>query len=138
MSMYLKILGLHVFLTATKKSYLDNSKHIEANAQALTALRSTLNKEYLCLVSHCDSAFSMWNTLTSPALQKTNHVEMESSGGEFKQHWYMVQGNDSLEVNSETHLDDCASSSGDDYVDADALNEELSLVCENLLENTNS
>ena len=46
----------------------------------------------------------------------------------------MVQGNDSLEVNSETQLDDSASSSGDDYVDADALNEELSLVCENLLE----
>jgi len=26
MSAYLKTLGLHVFLTATKKSYLDNSK----------------------------------------------------------------------------------------------------------------
>ena len=46
----------------------------------------------------------------------------------------MVQGNDSLEVHSETQLDDSASSSGDDYMDADALNEELSLVCENLLE----
>ena len=46
----------------------------------------------------------------------------------------MVQGNDSLEVNSDTQLDDSASSSGEDYVDADALNEELSLVCENLLE----
>ena len=50
--MYLKTLGLHVFLAATKKSYLDNCKHIEANAQALMALRSTLNKEYLCMVSH--------------------------------------------------------------------------------------
>ena len=38
MSMYLKTLGLHVLLAATKKSYLDNSKHIEANAQALMAL----------------------------------------------------------------------------------------------------
>ena len=38
MSAYLKILGLHVYLTATKKSYLDNSKHIEANEQALEAL----------------------------------------------------------------------------------------------------
>ena len=83
--MYLKTLGLHVFLAATKKSYLGNSKHIEANAQALMALRSTLNKEYLCLVSHCDSAFAVWNTLISPELQKTNHVEMESSGGEFEQ-----------------------------------------------------
>ena len=32
MSMYLKPLGLHVFLVATKKSYLGNSMHIEANA----------------------------------------------------------------------------------------------------------
>ena len=32
MSMYLKTLGLHVFLAATKKFYLGNSKHIEANA----------------------------------------------------------------------------------------------------------
>jgi len=32
MSMYLKTLGLHVFLAATKNSYLGNSKHIEANA----------------------------------------------------------------------------------------------------------
>ena len=30
MSAYLKALGLHVFLAATKKSYLGNSKHIEA------------------------------------------------------------------------------------------------------------
>ena len=59
MSMFLKTLGLHVFLAATKKSYLGNSKHIEANAQALEALRSTLTKEYLMLVSNCDSAFAV-------------------------------------------------------------------------------
>ena len=47
----------------------------------------------------------------------------------------MVQGNDSLEVNSDTQLDDNdASSSSNEYIDANALNEELSLVCENLLE----
>ena len=72
MSMYLKTLGLHVFLAATKKSYLGNSKHIEANAQALMALRSTLNKEYLSMISNCDSAFAVWNTLTSPELQTPN------------------------------------------------------------------
>ena len=59
MSMYLKTLGLHVFLGATKKSYLGNRKHKKANALALEALRSTLNKEYLCMVSHCDSAFAV-------------------------------------------------------------------------------
>ena len=57
MSMYLKSLGKHVHLAATKKSYLGNSKHIEANGQVLEALRCTLRKEYLCVVSHCDSSF---------------------------------------------------------------------------------
>ena len=66
--MYLKTLGLHVFLAATKKSYLGNKKHLEANALALEVLRSTLNKEYLFIVSNCDSAFAVWNTLTSLAL----------------------------------------------------------------------
>ena len=112
--MYLKILGLHVFLSATKKSYLGNSKHIEANAQALTVLRSTLTKKYLCLVSHCDSAFAVWNTLTSLKLQTMKYMEEESSEDESEQACYMVQGNDSLEVNSNTQLDDTASSSGDD------------------------
>ena len=46
----------------------------------------------------------------------------------------MVQGIDSHEVHSDTHLDDNSSSSCDDNMDADALNEELSLFCENLLE----
>ena len=50
----------------------------------------------------------------------------------------MVQGNDSLEVNSETQLDDDdASSSSNDYIDANALNEEPSIVCEKLLEKYN-
>ena len=88
--MYLKTLGLHVFLAATKKSYLGNSKHIEANAQALTALRSTLSKEYLFLVSHCNFAFVVWNTLTSSKLQMPNIVEKESRGEESEQRYFMV------------------------------------------------
>ena len=59
MSMYLKTLGMHVYLATIKKSYLGNNKHIEANAQSLEALRSTLNKEYLSMVSHCDFAFAV-------------------------------------------------------------------------------
>ena len=38
---------MHVYLVATKKSYLGNNKHIEANAQALEALRASLDKKYL-------------------------------------------------------------------------------------------
>ena len=55
--MYLKILGLHVFLAAIKKCYLGNSNHIGANAQALEAIRSTLNKDNLMLVSNFDFAY---------------------------------------------------------------------------------
>ena len=57
----------------------------------------------------------------------------KSSREESDQACFMVQGNDSLEVISKTQLDDSASSSADDYIDADVLNEELSIVCENLL-----
>ena len=59
MSMYLKTLGMYVYLATTKKSYLSNNKHIEANAQALVALRRTLSKEYLSMASHCDSTFTV-------------------------------------------------------------------------------
>ena len=45
MSTYLKSLGLHIYFVTTKKSYLDNDKHIEANAQASVALRHTLSKD---------------------------------------------------------------------------------------------
>ena len=65
MSMYLKTLGLHVFLAATKKCYLGNRNHIGDNTQALEAIRSTLNKKYLMLVSNLDSAFVVWNKLTT-------------------------------------------------------------------------
>ena len=59
MSMYLKTLGMHVYLATTKKTYLGNNKHIEANAQALEAFRRTLSKEYLSIISHCDSVFAV-------------------------------------------------------------------------------
>ena len=61
-------------------------------------------------------------------------MEKESSGDESDDACYMVQGNDSLEVNIDTQQDDCASSSSDDIMDADTLNDELSIICENLLE----
>jgi len=62
-------------------------------------------------------------------------LEEESIGDESDQTYYIVQGNDSLEVNSDTNLDDSANSSDDhhDNMDAHALNEELSEFCENLL-----
>ena len=63
MSAYLKALGLHVYLATTKKSYIDNGKYLEANAQAMDALKHTLSKKYFfyfslwfrfCSVEHFD------------------------------------------------------------------------------------
>ena len=45
MSMYLKTLGMHIYLATTKKSYLGNDKHIKANAQTLVALKHILSKD---------------------------------------------------------------------------------------------
>jgi len=55
MSAYLKTLGLHVYLTVTKKSYVDNGKYLEGNVQAMDALKYTFCKEHISLVSHSDS-----------------------------------------------------------------------------------
>ena len=61
-------------------------------------------------------------------------MEKESSVDESDQACFIVQGIDSLEIISDTQLDDCASSSYDDNaMDTHALNEELSLFYENLL-----
>ena len=83
MSWHLKGIGWKVYLAITKESYL--SKHLEANTQALEALRKSLSKEYLNMVSHCDSAFAVWNILTSPELQTQTNEEEKSSGEESDQ-----------------------------------------------------
>ena len=56
MSSYLKAFGLHIYLTTTKKSYFENGKYLEANAQAMLALKQKLSNTHLFMVSHCDSA----------------------------------------------------------------------------------
>ena len=135
MSVYLQALGYKVHLAITKESFLSDSKHIGANAQALEAIRSTLSREHLLLVSIIDSAFAVWNILTTTTTSKLQlSIQPEESSGESDSQCHMVQGNDSLEVHSETHLDDDDVSSSNDYVDAHALNEELSIVCEKLFE----
>ena len=92
MSMYLKTLGLHVFLAATKKCYLGNCIHIGANAQALEAIRSTLSKEYLLHVSNIDSAFAVWNMLTTTTTTSELQLQIqpEESSGESDSQCFMV------------------------------------------------
>ena len=40
-SIYLKALGIHVYLATIKDSYFSNSKYIEANSKAIHALKLT-------------------------------------------------------------------------------------------------
>ena len=54
MSAYLKALELHVYLVTTKKFYLSKDKYLEANAQAIDALKHTLSKEQISMICHCD------------------------------------------------------------------------------------
>ena len=120
MSIYLQTLGYKVHLAITKESYLSDSKHIGANAQALEAIRSTLSKEDLMHVSNLDSAFAVWNKLTTTTTSKLKLLIQpeDESSGESDSQCYMIQGNDSLEVQSETQLDSFDSSSScDEFVD---------------------
>jgi len=71
---------LHVYLAATRKSYLDNDKHIENNAQTLIALKCTLSKDDFSMISHCDSAFTVWNTLTSRKEQVQHILKSDQEG----------------------------------------------------------
>ena len=90
---------------------------------------------YLSIIFLCDSAFVIWNTLISLEEQTSNDVEREPSEDESDQASYMVQGNDSLEVILDSHLDDCTSTSNNDNdsMDAHMLNDELSKFCKDLL-----
>ena len=77
MSMYLKTLGMHVYLSTTKKSYLSNSKHIEANVQTLEALRCTLSKKIFMY------GFSLWFRLCSVEhfdLSKASNAKLYRGG----------------------------------------------------------
>ena len=75
MSAYLKTLGLQVYFVTIKKFYLGNDKYLEANTQALHALRQTLSKQYLSIISYCDSAFIVWITSTSLKEQDQHILE---------------------------------------------------------------
>jgi len=63
--LYLKTLGIHVYLAKIKESYIVNGKYHEANIEAIHALKLTLNDDYLFRVSNFVSAFIVRNTLSS-------------------------------------------------------------------------
>ena len=124
MSCHLKALCLHVYLAITKESYPNDSKHIKANAIALKALRASLDKSYLHVFSHYESA-SVWSILTSPELPKLIDKKRRSRRDKSDERCFMAQGNDSLEVQSETQLDAITSSYCNECLEAQAMNDDL-------------
>jgi len=95
--MYLKALGIHVYLAIIKDSYFTNGKHLEANAKVIHALKLTLNDEYLSSVSNIESAFVIWNTLIT--LGEQTPYDKKSDSDEESTTFnmcYMVQGDDPL------------------------------------------
>ena len=93
MSLYLKGLGIHVYLATIKDSYVNNSKNIEANAKALHALKSTLIDEYLSRVSNIDSAFVVWNKILSFDKNEQYYAGSDLDvGSDTSNVCYMVQG----------------------------------------------
>ena len=105
--MYLKTLGIHVFLTTTKDSYSLNGKHLEVNTKVIHALKYTLNDDYFSRVSNFDSTFVVWNTLISFGEQMQYFKESDSDEGSNTSNMcYMVQRDDSLEVKFDSELDE--------------------------------
>ena len=105
--MYLKAIGIYVYLATTKDSYFLNGKNLDANAKAFHALRSTLNDEYLSKVANFDSTFVVWNTIDSLGEQKQYYAGSDSDvGSDAFNICYMVQGDNPLEVNSESELEE--------------------------------
>ena len=81
MSLYLKGLGIQVYLATIKDSYFSNSKYLEAYSKVIYALKSTLNDEYLSKVSNLDLAFVVWNTIVSLDKQKQYYAGSDSDDG---------------------------------------------------------
>ena len=124
-SLYLKALGIHVYFATTRDSYCLNDKNIEANAKSLHVLRSTQNDVYLSGVANLDSASVVWNSLISLGEQEQYYAGSDSDvGSDASNVCYMVQGDNSLKVNTESEVEK----------EVDMSYDELESFCQQLLE----
>ena len=71
--------------------------------------------------------------MTSPELSTLINKKRRSRRDESDECCFMVQGNDSLEVHSDTQLDASTSSYCNECLEAQAMNNELAKICENLI-----
>ena len=91
MSLYLKALGIHVYLAITN-DYCLNGKNLEAYEKALHALKSSLDDVYLSRISNVDSAFVAWNIITSLSEKDLYYAGSDSDVGSYTSNMcYMVQ-----------------------------------------------
>ena len=109
MSKHLKSLGHLVYQAITIESLPNSSKHKKGNSLALRTLRASLNEDLLYVFDHHDSAFTVWRILTSPELPVIINKLRRSRRDKSDEHCLMVQGKDSLEVHSDSQLDDSES-----------------------------
>jgi len=138
MSSHLKALGHLVYQATTIESFPNSSKHKKANALALKTLRASLNEDLLHVFAHYDSAFVVWSILTSPELPRIINKIRRSRRDMSEEHCLMVQGKNSLEVQSESQLDDCSSSYCHGCFEVQKLNVELASKLENFVEKHDS
>ena len=134
MTRHLKTLGHLVYQAITIESLPNSSKHKKANALALRALRASLNEFLLPVFDHYDSAFAVWSILTSPELPRIINKMRRSKREKSEEQCLMVQGKNSLEVQSDSHIDDSSSSYCHGCFEVQTLNMELAQKLENLLE----
>ena len=123
--MSFKSLGHLVYQATTKESFPNDSKHRKANALVLKTLRASLNKDLLHVFAHYNSAFAVWSILASPELPRIINKLRRSRRDKSDEHCLMVQGNDSLEVQSDSQLDDSSSSYCHGSFEVQTLNMEL-------------
>ena len=88
-------------------------------------MKSTLNNDYLCRVANIDLAFVVWNTIISLGENEQYYAGSDSDvGSDASNVCYMVQGDNLLEVNTESEVEE----------DVDMSYDELESFCQQLLE----
>ena len=95
-----------MFILPPLKNFV-NGKYLEANTKAIHAIKFILNDEYLSRVANFDSAFVAWNTLISLGEQKQYYIRSDSDDeSDAFNICSMVQGDDPLEVNSKSEVEE--------------------------------
>ena len=128
---YIKSLGHLAYQAITIETLPNSSKHKKANALALRALRASLNEHLLHVFDRYDSAFAVWSILTSPELPVIINKMRRSRRDVSEERGFVVYGNDSHEVQSDSQIDDSSNSFCYSCGEVQTLNVELASSLKN-------